>query len=443
MYIDYDMKSTLQRRHNRANASGLAPIQLRITISGVRCDLATGAFCPAAYWPVGAKKVVFPLEKDKQVLPEFSQPVVAQMNEDLAQFKRDVNEIYKRLRKPDPRGAAVPVTVAEVRAQVRPITAKPAAPERPPHPTQLLEIASHFMASLRGMPPEVRLTESTLKSYVSRYNCLERYLKLQGELEILAKNIDMPWARRYERWLLSPEGNHEAAAMHKTVNFVQRTLSFAAAEGWISEKRLHGYEFQVRAQLPPPVSLPAAEVAMLVAVCRELHGPQRRAVVGWLFCCYTGLSWVDYRRFCETPADFLFTEPASEPGQQPAHWIRMVRQKMKKRKPKGFSVPLFEPAATLLLAWRGCLPHTGDVNTNKLLHQVEDMLRLSESLTTKLARATFSQLRRDEGYSDETVAAMMGDTVTVMNSHYSRISERRITLETLQLARRGAMHVAA
>lgn len=109
---------------------------------------------------------------------------------------------------------------------------------------------------------------------------------------------------------------------------------------------------------------------MLVAVCRELHGPQRRVVVGWLFC-YTGLSWVDYRRFCEAPADYLFTEPATEPGQLPTHWIRMVRQKMKKRKPKGFSVPLFEPAAMLLLAWRGCLPHTGDVNTNKLLHQVE------------------------------------------------------------------------
>jgi hypothetical protein len=28
---------------------------------------------------------------------------------------------------------------------------------------------------------------------------------------------------------------------------------------------------------------------------------------GWLFCCYTGLSWVDYRRFCEAPADYLFT----------------------------------------------------------------------------------------------------------------------------------------
>ena len=62
----------------------------------------------------------------------------------------------------------------------------------------------------------------------------------------------MPWARRYERWLLTPEGNHDAAAMHKTVHFVQRTLSFAAVEGWLAEKKLHGYEFQVRALLPPP-----------------------------------------------------------------------------------------------------------------------------------------------------------------------------------------------
>jgi hypothetical protein len=76
MYIDYDMKSTLQRRHNRANINALSTIQLRITISGVRCDLATGAFCPAFYWSADAKKVVFLLDKAQQVLPEFSGLVV-------------------------------------------------------------------------------------------------------------------------------------------------------------------------------------------------------------------------------------------------------------------------------------------------------------------------------------------------------------------------------
>jgi hypothetical protein len=441
MYIDYDMKSTLQRRHNRENANGLAPIQLRITISGRRCDLATGAFCPAAYWPIGAKKVVFPLDKAQQVLPDFSAAVVDQMNEDLVGFKRDVSEIYKRLRKPDPRGAAVPVTVAQVRDQVRPAAAPPPAPV---HPTLLLDIASRFVASLREMPDEVRLTDSTLKTYVSRYNCLERYLEaVVKNKKQLAVEIDMPWCRRYERWLLTAEGNHDASAMHKTVNFLQRSLSFAAAEGWLAEKKLHGYEFQVRAQLPPPVSLPASEVAALAAALPELDLPHRRAVTGWLFCCYTGLSWVDYCRFCRTPSDFLFMEPAAELGGAPTCWLRMVRQKMKKRKPKGFSVPLFENAADLLMAWQGRLPHTGDVNTNKLLHHVEDLLGLSESVSTKLARATFSQMRRDEGYSDEAVAAMMGDTITVMNSHYSRISERRISLETARLASGPIMRVAA
>lgn len=86
------------------------------------------------------------------------------------------------------------------------------------------------MASLRSMPAEVRLADSTLKAYVSRYNKLEQYLDLQGESEIPAKNSDMPWARRYERWLLTPEGNHDAAAMHKTVNFVQRSARSASRQ---------------------------------------------------------------------------------------------------------------------------------------------------------------------------------------------------------------------
>jgi hypothetical protein len=439
MFINYDMEKTLQRRHNRENAQGLAPINLRITISGKRCDLATGVFCPASYWPAGAKKIVFPSDKKLQVLPEFSAAVVADLNDELDTFKKEVSEIHKRLRKPHPRGPSVPVSVADVRAQVRPgrVTAAAATPVA----KKLLEVADEFLKASWEVPVETRLAASTLASYETRRKTLARYLAVEKAPNLLATAVDIPWCRRYERWLVSEEGGYSPLSMRKQINFLQMALSFAVHEGWVPTVTLHGYSYQAKSAPPPALSLPSEEVQMLVQHLPEMDLPARRAVVGWLFCCYTGLSWVDYRHFCRRPVEHLFAEIRADNTTQ--CWIRMIRQKMKRRKPQGFSVPLFEPAADLLIAWKGRLPHSHGANVNILLHRVEEELGLSQSLTTKLARATFSQMRRDEGYSDEAVAAMMGDTVSVMNRHYSKVSERRIALEMEQLGNRGQMHIAA
>jgi hypothetical protein len=439
MLIDYDMEKTLQRRHNRENAQGLAPIQLRITISGKRCDLATGIFCPAAYWPANAKKIVFPADKKLQVLPEFSAVAVDDLNQELDTFKKDVWEIYKRLRKPNPRGAAVPVTVAQVRAEVRPGRVAPVT--APPAACKLQDVTAAFLKAAKDTPEESRLAPATISSYETRRKTLLRYLGTEQTPNLEAKAVDIPWCRRYERWLVSEEGGHSPLSMRKQINFLQMALSFAVHEGWVPTVTLNGYTYQSKSAPPPALSLPLEEVKVLQKMLPEMDLPARRAVAGWLFCCYTGLSWVDYRHFCRQPADYLFTEQL--PDKSTRHWLRMTRQKMKRRKPQGFSVPLFEEAADLLLGWRGRLPHSHGANVNILLHRVEQELELSQSLTTKLARATFSQLRRDEGYSDEAVAAMMGDTVSVMNRHYSKVSERRIALEMERIDNRSSMHIAA
>jgi hypothetical protein len=422
------LEATYQRRHNRENAQGLAPINLRVTLQQVRSDLSTGLFCPAAYWPKGTNKLVLPADEAQQVLPEYSKEVVAELNNKLYEFRQDIEEMYKRLRRPDLRGPVVEVTAEMLREALRgPLPAKVKARAQANLDRPLLQVASSFLAVAEGAPESARLAPGTIASYHTRYKTLLRYLKSERTTGLLARVVDIPWCRRYERWLVSEEGGHCPLSMRKQVNFVQMALSFGVHEGWVPTVVLHGYKFQTRNIPVPILSLPIKEVQQLVEALPELDLPARRAVAGWLFCCYTGLSWVDYRRFCERPGSYLFAETGADG--KTCYWLRMVRQKMKNRKPQGFSVPLFDAAADLLIWYRGKLPHTHSANINLLLHRVETELGLSQSLTTKLARSTFSQMRRDEGYSDEAVAAMMGDTVSVMNKHYSKVSEKRIALE--------------
>jgi hypothetical protein len=422
------LNATFQRRHTRENAASLAPINLRVVINGQRCDLSTGIFCPAAYWPAGAHQLVLPTEPVQRMLPDYSAEEVARLNSELYQFKHSTFELYKRLRQPEPNGPLVEVGAAELRAVTRGGESKAAAAARIMR-QPLLEVGRLFIEALQDKPDADRLTASTLKSYKYRLNVLKRYLKSVGTKNLPAAEVDVPWCRRYERWLISEQGGFGGMAMRKQVNFLQLALDFAVAEGWLPTKKLHGYKYQTRASIPMALSLPADEVARLATALPELCDTEQRAVTGWLFCSHTGLSWVDYGHFCASPGSYLFTERPTGPGQPPTYWLRMVRQKMKRRKPQGFSAPLFDDAADLLLKWQGNLPFIANQSVNTVLHLVEEKLQLSQPLTTKLARATFSQLKRDAGYSDEAVAAMMGDSVVVMNRHYSRVSEQRIALE--------------
>jgi hypothetical protein len=444
MSIDRKPDMLLWRRNNREDAQGIAPISLRVTTNGQRCELATGVSCPTHYWPTGTHQLALPPNKKKQVLPGFSEEMVDEFNNELHQFKREVLEIYKRLRRPDPGGPLEEVTAEMLRRAVRgeTVTSK-AQKQETARQRPLLEMARAFIDAAQDAPRADRLADATLASYESKYNTLRKYLAEQNTPRLPAREVDVPWARRYERWLVGPGGGYiSALSMRKQINFLQLVQNFAVGEGWLPSKSMHGYKYQTRTPPPSVDSLPAAEVAKLVAALPDLDDACKQAVTGWLFCCYTGLSWVDYRRFAAEPANYLFTQQPTAPGQPATHWLRMVRQKMIRRKPQGFSVPLLEPAADLLLKWKGRLPFSCLTNVNKLLHLVEAELKLSESLTTKLARSTFSQLRRDEGYSDEAVAAMMGDTVTVMNKHYSKVSEQRIALEMARISNSIFLRVA-
>ena len=432
MMRDPKMNASYWLRLARLNAVGLAPLSLRVTIDGVRTELFPGVACPPAYWSKAAHRLVLPTEEAKQVLPDFSAEEVERLNDELYQFKRQVSEVYKRLQRPDPCGPLVAFTAADLLAEVRGRDSVPTAKAKQQALAQkrpLLEVCRLFVDALQDAPKADRLADSTLQNYESRLNALTRYVKTECIKGLPAAEIDVPWCRRYERWLVSEAGGFGGMAMRKQVNFLQLALDFAVAEGWLPTKKLHGYKYQTRPSIPLALSLPAEEVARLATALPGLCDTEQRAVTGWLFCCYTGLSWADYGHFCASPGSYLFTEWPASAGQPPTHWLRMVRQKMRRRKPQGFSVPLFDEAADLLLTWRGCLPFVMNQVVNPVLHLVEEKLGLSQPLTTKLARATFSQLKRNVGYSDEAVAAMMGDSVAVMNRHYSRVSERRIALE--------------
>lgn len=431
---NYDLFPRFWPRKHRKDATAPVTIYLRLTLHGGRAEVATDVQVPARYWPTGSQEIVCPPPEERE--KGLGPTEVRKLNAGLLQLKADALNAYEVLRSPLKPGQ--PYRVVAPSQLLRALReAKEDAREAQRH--TLLDMAQAFYDGLLAVPLSVRLQPNTLLNRRNSLRVLTRYVRKELKAAALpASIVDVPWCRQFERWCVSEKAGYSPATARMQINFLQQVLSYAVGEGWLpSPMTLHGYDFQIPLPAVTPVHLSLPEVRRLeTAFWQGLFSPSvARAVAGWLFCCYTGLSWVDYRRVAARPYEFI------SPGPDGVSYLSMVRQKMLRRNPAGFSVPLccwqshgigMPPALRLLGHYEGKLPHSNRENANVLLHKAQAQLGLSTSLVCKLARPTFSQLRRDEGWSSDVVAAMMGDTVAVMNKHYSIISRQRISLELLQ-----------
>lgn len=215
--------------------------------------------------------------------------------------------------------------------------------------------------------------------------------------------------------------------MAKQVNRLQMLVAWATREDKVPANTLHGYKYQSTATSTLPRFLPTPEIVLLQATV--FTDPVLNATADmFIFCCYAGLSYVDYCQFAADPLPYLHTDVK---GQE---WIRMTRQKTKKRKPEGFSVPFFPEVRLIFERRRGQLPirHNSDVNAS--LKEISAELGLSLALTFKDSRSTSAQRWRDLGATSAVIAAMMGDTERVVNKNYSSVREVTVIVELGRLA---------
>ncbi|MGI4738070.1 MAG: hypothetical protein ACRYG7_23110 [Janthinobacterium lividum] len=421
------MKAELWRRANRENAEGLAPISLRITITKVRAEIASGIDVPAAYWNRQSHCLEVPGRKELRH-PLFSADRIRELNAQLLELRTAADKAYRSLRQDynDGRRKGQP-SARDVLETVRGIT--PSAST-----VAGMTVASGGARFLEAATSEgMGKSPATVASYRSRLgNLVEFFTAGMGNKKYLLQEVGLPTARALERWCLAqrtPEGTARFghAAMAKQVNMLQMVVAWAAMEGHIPANALHGYRYQSTATPKMPRFLPGPEVQLLAATV--FHSTQLNDIADmWLFSCYTALSFVDYCRFALDPVTYLHTD---DTGQE---WIRMTRQKMAKRKPEGFSVPFFPEARAIFERRRGRLPVKNNKDTNGYLKIIATELRLSlADLTFKDSRSTFAQTWRDLGVSGAVVAAMMGDEERVVNKNYSRVREAAIGGELARL----------
>lgn len=374
------MKSSLSRKSQKEiAATGKAPIYLRLSYRGEVSYVATGVYLLKKEWDQASQSV-----RGKEDVHDAARAA-------LRVWVGEAEKLSMQHRK------TPGMTVADYKGLL--LGKEEVA-------MTLLAAADAFYQNKAR--PEMKKAFATLRLYRTCRLALETYLTHLGALELPAVAVDKAWLRQLERWCVSLRG-YALSTVRRYVGFVQEVLDFAAEEKWVPANPVENYRFEVSATPGDPSYLPEAEVQRLAgaALPRILD----RARVAWLFCCYTGLSYVDYARF--TAADVH----ADASGQR---WIRMERQKTGAK----VSIPVLPELDALLLRCNGAVPKLECAYFNRRLKDVSTAVGLSLPLTTGLARHTAShRLRNELGFTADEAAGWLGHSVQVQHSNYSRMRE--------------------
>jgi len=399
---EHQLTAYLWRRENRAHAAtGKAPIYLRIEVPGFdRAELSTGVQATAAEWHAPTQRL-----RVQKGADELAQHCVKRDNQTLSKWLLRVDQTYTAYKVQG--GNPSPMELREVLRGKR-------SPDD--NEARLLTVGERFLEELAQ--PGKKRRPNTLRSVRQALDKLTLYCQHIRKAGVLAQDINRAWCRTYERWCMGQ--GWQADTVRWYVSVLRRVVGFAADEGLIETSLVERYVYLSESERKAKRHLTTEELAHLEARRFGKENVQRVADL-FLFCCYTGLSFVDYTRFAQAPHTFLQCEEG-------VLGICMQRQKML-RKDKSFWVPLFPKAAELLAQYDYQLPTYVSSFVSRTLKLVAQELTAQgfhlQDLKHKDARSTFSQLMRDK-FGGELAAGMAGHSQEVMNSNYSSTSPKRI-----------------
>ncbi|MDR1223000.1 MAG: site-specific integrase [Tannerella sp.] len=187
--------------------------------------------------------------------------------------------------------------------------------------------------------------------------------------------------------------------------------------GWIYKNSFADYSIQIKKTDRGYLTQEEIEILM-----KQEFSTKRLERVRdvFLFCCFTGLSYIDVKNLTE---DHIRT---SFDGNL---WIMGRRGKTD----VSYNVPLLDIPQKILNKYRGklqnehLLPVINNQNTNAYLKEIGELSGIKKKLTFHLSRHTFATLTLSKGVSIESVSKMLGHTNIQTTQIYARITNEKIS----------------
>ncbi len=381
-------------KSTKANANGLLPIYVRLTVDGKRLEFSTKKFVEKSRWSNELSKMKGTTEEARSINSYLdlmkSKVLDAQMellhrNEILSteNFKNKLLGIEERQR------MLVPI-FQDHNNKIKELVGKEYAPGTLERYTTSLKHTIEFMQW--------------------KYNV--------SDIDIT--KIDHAFISDYEFWLRSVRNCANNTAVKYIKNF-NKIIKICLANDWLDKNPFANYKSKVKEV--ERVYLTENEIQSII---EKDFKTERLSLVRdiFLFSCFTGLAYIDVKNLTKSHISF---------GIDGEKWIFTHRQKTE----SASKIPILPVTQMIIDKYENhpqclnedkLLPILSNQKMNAYLKEIAGVCEIEKELTFHIARHTFAtSVTLTNGVPIESVSKMLGHKNLRTTQHYAKVLDKKVS----------------
>ncbi|CAM3010264.1 site-specific integrase [Flavobacterium frigoris] len=380
-------------KSTKANAAGLLPIYVRLTVDGNRMEFSTKKFIDSAKWSPEMSKMKGNTENARS------------LNEYLDLLKSKIFDIQMELIH---RNELLTIEVFKNRLLGIQDNQRMLIPIFKDHNNKIKELVGKEYAP------------GTLERYNTSLKHTVEFLEWKYKVsDIDIKHVDHAFIMEYEFFLRSVRNCANNTAVKYIKNF-SKIIKICLANHWIDRNPFANYKAKVKEV--ERVYLSEAEIETVI---NKDFKTERLSLVRdiFLFSCFTGLAYIDVKNLTKSHISL---------GIDGEKWIFTHRQKTE----TASKIPIL-PVTQMIIdkyeEYPECcnqdklLPILSNQKMNAYLKEIAGICAIDKDLTFHIARHTFATtVTLTNGVPIESVSKMLGHKNLRTTQHYAKVLDKKV-----------------
>lgn len=386
-------------KSTKANAEGLLPIYVRLTVDGIRLEYSTKKFIEKSKWSVELSKMRGNTEQARSI------------NNYLDLIKAKILDIQMELIHKNEL-----ISIANFKVRLF---------EDKKHERTLIPIFQDHNDQIKQLIGK-EYAPGTLERYTTSLKHTKEFMEWKyGISDIEVTKIDHAFIMDYEFYLRTVRNCANNTAVKYIKNF-SKIIKICIANDWITKNPFANYKSKIREL--ERTYLSEEDIQSLI---EKDFASNRLELVRdiFLFSCFTGLAYIDVKN--------LTTENITK-GIDGDEWIFTHRQKTE----AASKIPILPVTAMIIdkysqtkecLIQNKLLPILSNQKMNAYLKEVATLCNINKELTFHMARHTFATtVTLTNGVPIESVSKMLGHKNLRTTQHYAKVLDRKVS-EDMQI----------
>jgi site-specific recombinase XerD len=381
-------------KSTKANAAGLLPIYVRLTVDGNRMEFSTKKFIDSAKWSPEMSKMKGNTENARS------------LNEYLDLMKSKIFDIQMELIHRNE-----PLTIEVFKNRLLGIH------ERERMLIPIFEEHNRKVEELIGL----EYAPGTLERYKTSLKHTKEFLQWKYRIsDIEINKIDHSFITEYEFFLRSVRKCANNTAVKYIKNF-KKIIKICISNGWLDKDPFANYKSKIR-----EVERDYLTQEEVQDIYSKEFATERLNLVKdiFVFSCFTGLAYIDVKNLTVSNISM---------GIDGGKWIFTHRQKTE----TASRIPLLPIPEELILKYADhpqcinedkLLPILSNQKMNSYLKEIADVCGIKKDLTFHIARHTFATtVTLTNGVPIESVSKMLGHKSIKTTQHYAKILDKKVS----------------